>query len=148
MERKSLLRHTHKGRMLKQCLLSCTRVRKYIYIYIYLYLFANGKVYLGDELSMSYWLLLSRLPACLRQFYSTGNSHQESSYQISAPLIILMNTVNLDGLVYALSTWKYERERQTQHASLKEQLGFMGKPISGVNQDKMSISSIFSGWPQ
>lgn len=52
-----------------------------------------------------------------------------------------MITVNRDGLVYALST----RERQIQYASLKEQLAFMGKPISSVNQDKMSISSIFSG---
>lgn len=63
--------------------------------------------------------------ACLShnvwQFYSVGNSHQESSYQISALLIILMITVNLDGLVYALSTSKYERERHIQHASLKEQ---------------------------
>lgn len=45
----------------------------------------------------------------LRQFCSTGN--KESSYQISALLIILIIPVNLDGLVYALSTWKYERER-------------------------------------
>ena len=35
--------------------------------------------------------------------------------------------------------------RQAQHASLKVQFGFMGKPIRRVNQDKMSISSIFSG---
>lgn len=58
-----------------------------------------------------HWVIpLPRLPACLTQFCSTGNSHKESSYQVSALLIILMITVNLDGLVYALSTWKYERE--------------------------------------
>ena len=42
----------------------------------------------------------------------------------------------------------WEGDRLSQHASLKEQFGFMGKPIMDVNQDKMSISSIFSGWPQ
>lgn len=103
---------------------------------------------MNDEIHRVIGLCCQGCPLCLRRFHSTGNSHQESSYQRSARLIILMITVNLDGLVYALSTWKYERERQTPHASVKEQFGFMGKPIRRVNQDKMSISSIFSGWPR
>lgn len=59
---------------------------------------------MNDEFHNFGGLLLSVLQVCLRQFYSTGKSHQESSYQISALLIILMIAVNLDGLVYALST--------------------------------------------
>lgn len=33
------------------------------------------------------------------------------------------------------------------HTSLKGQFGFTGMPINGANRDKMSISSIFNGWP-
>lgn len=69
-----------------------------------------GWAFCGMNDKFHWVILLPRLPACLTQFCSTGNSHKESSYQVTALLIILMITVNLDGLVYALSTWRYERE--------------------------------------
>lgn len=59
---------------------------------------------MNDEIHRVIGLCCQGCPLCLRRFHSAGNSHQESSYQRSARLIILMITVNLDGLVYALST--------------------------------------------
>lgn len=59
---------------------------------------------MNDEFHRVIGLCCQGCLLCLRRFHSTGNSHQESSYQRSARLIILMITVNLDGLVYALST--------------------------------------------
>lgn len=91
----------------------CARVsKKYISIYLQMEKFILGMNFCGtdDEFHRVIGFCCQGCPLVSDNFIQLATATKRVLSNISALLIFLMITVNLDGLVYALSTWKYERE--------------------------------------